>query len=343
MLPLVKRAASAAAGLTASSGLLGLLERMEQDRPNLLRVLTYHRVDEPDAQPALRPNLLSATPAGFEEQMRYVAARFHVVAIPEVIAACHGGPPLPPRSVLITFDDAYRDFAEHAWPILRRHDLPVVLFVPTAYPDQPDRSFWWDRLHQAFWATPRRDTIATPLGRLRLATPRQRHRGAQRLNEHVKMLSHADGMALVDQVCRDLDSPPAENRVLGWNELRRLAREGVALGSHTQNHPLVNRIPLELARAEAANSLEDLRREIGPVEPVFAYPGGGLSNDVVHALREDRFLLSFTTAPGINDLANSDPLRLRRLDVSRQATLPVFRTRLLQVAHRRRSLSLSKS
>lgn len=339
MLPLVKRAASAAAGLTASSGLLGLLERMEQDRPNRLRVLTYHRVDKPDAQPALRPNLLSATPAGFEEQMRYVAAHFHVVSLAEVIAACHGGPPLPPRSLLITFDDAYRDFAEHAWPILRRHGLPVVLFVPTSYPDQPHRSFWWDRLHQAFWATPRRDAIATPLGHLRLATPRQRHRGAQRLNGHVKMLPHAEAMALVDRACQELEAPPAENRVLGWDELRRLAREGVTLGAHTQTHPLVNRIPLEVARAESAGSLGDLRREIGAAEPVFAYPGGALSDDVVRALREEGFLLSFTTAPGINDLATSDPLRLHRLDVSRQATLPVFRTRLLQAAHRRQQLA----
>jgi peptidoglycan/xylan/chitin deacetylase (PgdA/CDA1 family) len=341
MLIVVKRAASAAAGLAASSGLLDLLERTDPKRANLLRVLTYHRVDSPDAQLSLRPNVRSATPEGFEEQVRHLAAHFHVVSIPEVIAACHGGPALPPRSVLITFDDAYRDFAEYAWPILRDHHLPVTLFVPTAYPDQPQRSFWWDRLHDAFRATPRRDTISSPLGRLSLATPRQRHRAAQRLNDQVKMLPHADGAALVERLCNELEAPPVRNYVLGWDDLRRLAREGVTLGAHTQSHPLMHRIPLKQARSEAVDSLSDLRREIGPVPPIFAYPDGGLNDDVVGMLREEGFLLSFTTAPGINDLRVSDPLRLHRLNVSRQATLPMFRTRLLHAAHRRQARSLS--
>ena len=47
----------------------------------------------------------------------------------------------------MTFDDAYCDFADHAWPVFRRLGVPVTLFVATEYPDHPDRAYWWDRLH----------------------------------------------------------------------------------------------------------------------------------------------------------------------------------------------------
>ena len=40
-------------------------------------------------------------------------------------------------AVLVTFDDAYADFAEHAWPVLRAHGISPLLFVPTAFPGDP--------------------------------------------------------------------------------------------------------------------------------------------------------------------------------------------------------------
>src|SRR2546421_516354 len=122
---------------TAFSTFLALLERIGDPRPNVLRVLTYHRVDEPGARPKLNPGLISATPEVFDQEMSYLAANYHVVSMPELLQAYRTGTPLPPRAVLVTFDDAYCDFAEHAWPTLKRYRLPATLFVPTAYPDQP--------------------------------------------------------------------------------------------------------------------------------------------------------------------------------------------------------------
>src|SRR5512138_1997070 len=106
----------------------------------MLRVLTYHRVADPHATPWLNPALVSALPAVFEQQMAYVSRRYAAVSLEEVIDAAVRRIRLPRRAVLITFDDAYRDFGEIAWPILRRHRLPATLFVPTAYPGAPDHA-----------------------------------------------------------------------------------------------------------------------------------------------------------------------------------------------------------
>ena len=304
------------------------LERLDRHRPNLLRVLTYHRVDIPGNRASLAGRLISATPETFNRQMRYLGENYQPVSAAQAVEACRGNLILPRRAVLVTFDDAYRDFAEHAWPILKRHRIPAALFVPTAFPDRPRLAFWWDRLYHALHATSLRDELDTPVGRLPLATGARRLRTCNRLIDYTKTLNHHPAMDFVRQICRRLDAPPPENHVLGWDALRRLAREGVTLGAHTRTHALLNRTSLTEARAEIIDSLDDLNREIGSTLPIFAYPAGGLNDRVVDLLQREGFAAAFTTLGGINKMPPADPLRLRRINVGLGTTLPILRARL---------------
>src|SRR5260370_8195635 len=102
----------------------------------MLRILAYHRVAELRDTPAVDSRSVSATPEGFARQMEHLARYYQVVSMPEALKAVEKRTPLPKRAVLITFDDAYADFAEIAWPILNQFRLPPTLFLPTASPDQ---------------------------------------------------------------------------------------------------------------------------------------------------------------------------------------------------------------
>jgi peptidoglycan/xylan/chitin deacetylase (PgdA/CDA1 family) len=328
---LAKRAASLAARGAELAGLIALVEAAAEARPQpcqRLRVLTWHRVAHPDADPDLYPGLASATPEGFDEQLAWLSRRFTIVSLHDVLEARRGGRPLPRRALLLTFDDAYADFAGAAWPALRRRGLPASLFVPTAYPDQPARAFWWDRLWRAVTRT-RQGSLRTREGTLRLDGPAERARGFKQLRDRVKALGHEEAMQLVDELCAELGEVPAPNRVLDWAELRQLAREGATLLPHTRTHPLLHRVDAERVRQEVAGSLADLRREIGPTPAVLAYPSGGYDAAVVRLLREEGFELAFTTETGTNDLAHADPLRLRRVSVTQRTGRPVLRARLL--------------
>ncbi len=142
----------------------------------MLRILAYHRVAKLRDTPAVDSRSVSATPGGFAQQMEHLARFYRVVSMPEVLEAVEKGRPLPKRAVLITFDDAYADFAEIAWPILKQFRLHATMFVPTAYSNQPERAFWWDRLYQAFAATSRTKINVSPLGHLPLLPPDQKRR-----------------------------------------------------------------------------------------------------------------------------------------------------------------------
>lgn len=310
---MAKQLAQALINSTFFSKVITVLEKFDRTRPNQLRILTYHRL---------------GTPAAFEAQMRYLAQGHHLVAMDELFAVFDRGHVLPPRSVMVTFDDAYQDFATVAWPMMKRHGVPATVFVATAFPDQPARVFWWDQLQSALSNTSKA-ALHTPLGKLPLGNTQERTCAYKQLRDHVKTLPHREAMALVEQLYVALGQPPVVNDVLGWDALRRLAAEGVALGAHTQTHPLMNRVSPEEAVHEAFASLRDLEREIGAVLPIFAYPNGSFNNAVVDQLKQRGMALAFTTGAGSNNLQNVDWLRLRRNNIGPQATVAVVQSRLL--------------
>jgi len=87
----------------------------------------YHKVTD------LRPNSIAVSVAAFEEQQRILNEEFKVVPAVDVLAYFKHGTPLPPRAVLLTFDDGYRDNLTNAYPILKRFGHPALLFVPTDF------------------------------------------------------------------------------------------------------------------------------------------------------------------------------------------------------------------
>jgi peptidoglycan/xylan/chitin deacetylase (PgdA/CDA1 family) len=329
--------ALAAARTRAFGGAVRELERAARGREDDLAVLMYHRVEDPDAHPERLPGLVGATPGEFAEQVRFLSATRRVVAMEDVVERQAGGRALPARSVLLTFDDAYTDFAEHAWPVLRRAGLPAAVFVPTAFPGAGGPGFWWDSVHHAVAASPRRDVVEVGVGRIDLATSGSRAAAFRVLREHLKSLPHEQAMHEVAELLDRLDVAPVSNAVLDWDSLRGLSSDGVTVAAHSRTHPLLTRTTPETLIEEIAGSRADLEREIPRTLPVFAYPSGAHDDAVVEATASAGFRVAFTTERGTNDARRSDWLRLRRINVSRRSPLSLLRIQLLGLERRRPS------
>jgi peptidoglycan/xylan/chitin deacetylase (PgdA/CDA1 family) len=337
----VTAAATAVGRGPVAGALVTLLERIAPWRRGVLAVLTYHRVDDAERRPDLLPGLVSATPSRFAAQMAVLAARYRPVSLAEVLDALPDPRRLPPRAVLVTFDDAYADFAEHAWPALQANGVPATMFVPTAYPDQPAARFWWDRLWDAIHRATVSELPDSPVGRLRLVRPDERSAAMATLRSWLKAQPHETAMTQVDALIADLrPGDPADGdggdrngdrrqSVLDWDTLRRLASEGLTLAPHTRTHPLLDRVPTDEAVAEIVGSREDLERAVGPTLPVLAYPSGAHGGDAVEAARRAGMVLAVTTERGGNDLRHTDPLRFRRINVGRRVHVPLVRGQLV--------------
>jgi peptidoglycan/xylan/chitin deacetylase (PgdA/CDA1 family) len=105
-------------------------------------ILTYHSISEGNSP-------LKVSPSLFTEQMEWLKANVRVVPLGEVVAALAGRRPLPERTVVLTFDDGFRDFYTTAVPVLRRLRLPATVFLPSGYcgksNDWPSQPCWVKR------------------------------------------------------------------------------------------------------------------------------------------------------------------------------------------------------
>ncbi len=98
-------------------------------------ILMYHRVGHVPAgsADAIRKDL-SVSPEAFELQMAYLADNgFHSMTLQDLLDYLERGRPLPPKPVILTFDDGYDTMYHHAWPVLKRHGLVAVFFVVTDF------------------------------------------------------------------------------------------------------------------------------------------------------------------------------------------------------------------
>jgi peptidoglycan/xylan/chitin deacetylase (PgdA/CDA1 family) len=94
-------------------------------------VLMYHSISTGITTRKFRR--FAVEPGEFAAQMEYLAAAGYCAVIATDLAGQRSGRPLPPRPVVLTFDDAYTDFYDTALPVLRKHGFHATLYVPTAY------------------------------------------------------------------------------------------------------------------------------------------------------------------------------------------------------------------
>jgi peptidoglycan/xylan/chitin deacetylase (PgdA/CDA1 family) len=102
-------------------------------------ILMYHSVADED-ESAVRPYYrLAVRPAQFLEQMTWLHEhRYRTVSLASAMARLQAGGNTAAKTVVITFDDGYRNFCQHAFPALERFGFTATMFLPTAsIADQP--------------------------------------------------------------------------------------------------------------------------------------------------------------------------------------------------------------
>src|SRR4029078_10287871 len=111
-------------------------------------ILTLHHVRPPRPE-AFQPNrLLEVSPQFLEDVIRELRrADFDIVTLDEMHRRLKEQD-FRRRFVCLTFDDGYRDNAQHPLPILRKYDAPFAIYIPTSFPDRAGE-LWWLTLEAA--------------------------------------------------------------------------------------------------------------------------------------------------------------------------------------------------
>lgn len=302
-----------------------------------LTIVMYHYV-RPLAEG--RFQLAGLDVALFEEQIDYLARHYHIASGAEVVAALRGETELPDRSVLLTFDDGYKDHYVHAFRIMRERGLPGVFFVPSA-PVLERSILNVNKIHFVLAATDRPDLLADQIDReveqmaaaegLRsIAEYRAEFKVPNRFDppetNYVKRMlqlalpAHVSG-AIADRLFRTIVTQDtigfAEELYLSTGDAREMLDGGMEIGTHTHSHPWLSALSAGEQRNEITNSL-NLLDAIGVPRDgfLFAYPYGGYSAETVDLLAALGCALAVTTEVRKARMPGDRALTLPRLDTN---------------------------
>ncbi len=327
------------AQVAAKTGVTWLLESLP-GRSSLL-ILNYHRVGEAAATP-YDSGTFSCNGAEFDWQIGWLKKHFPILNLRQALDVVHGRATPKHTSVLITFDDGYRDNYDVAVPVLRRHDLSATFFLPTAFVGTGSLP-WWDEIAYMLKRTeqPRVRLIYPAKAEFDLA---DRPTAIRNVLNFYKQAGSLDTEQFLNDLAaatdRERPGATAERCFLNFDEAREMQVAGMSFGSHTHTHEILSKHTYARQLEELTVSRGILERELGGEIDTLAYPVGQpncFSEDTYAALRAAKYSTAFSFYKGVNVPGSIAPLDVLRAGVDGESR-EIFRLRAAMYANAGRSL-----
>jgi peptidoglycan/xylan/chitin deacetylase (PgdA/CDA1 family) len=117
-------------------------------------IFMYHYLSVPPAGADAVRQDLSVSPDQFEAQLAYLRQEgYETISLDQLSHALSQQATLPPKPIIFTFDDGYRDQYEQAFPLLRKYGYTATFFIFTQPIDENNVDYLsWDmvkEMHQA--------------------------------------------------------------------------------------------------------------------------------------------------------------------------------------------------
>ena len=243
-------------------------------------ILMFHRVIPKESRPRIRGHAaLEVTPEALERTIHYFARRGYQVYSPDDLYRFLMGVKKREKPfVLFTFDDGYVDNLTYAFPIFRKHNIPLTINVSTCFPEKTAIIWWYlledlilNREHLTFEyegntydfnceaEEGKSQTYAVIRKLFKFANVQQR----EKLTRSVLLANHMDLLRKVEEVA------------LTWSQLKQLALDPlVTIGAHTANHYVLSSLEDEEVRFEISESKRILEEKLNKQIEYFAYPFG---------------------------------------------------------------------
>jgi peptidoglycan/xylan/chitin deacetylase (PgdA/CDA1 family) len=322
------------ASLLYRTRLIGTVSMLRSALVRDLRILAYHRVLSIADESAFDFDLelVSATEEQFHRQMILLRQRFNPIRFRDVIESFESGKPLPPRPVIVTFDDGYDDNHRFAFPVLRELGVPATFFVSTGHIDSglPFSYDWF--VHMIC----RSEAIRIQIPELGIDDPLPKSRTGRReiateLLDRMKWLEAETQESIVANLEREWSMPRSGGHVdcrpMTWDQLREIHAAGMEIGSHGMWHNMLAKLPHEAMALEVSGSKAVLERELETQVDVLSYPVGGADaydETVIRTAREAGYKLGCSYVSGTSPVPSQPQFELRRLPVERNMDLAWF-------------------
>lgn len=304
----------------------GIYRSLRHFHPKSLVIFNYHRIrSEKQKELLFDEGVYGPTQEEIYEHLKWLSLNANIISEQDLLDHVRGRKDLPHSSVMVTFDDGYRDNAELALPIIKEFRIPAVFFISTRAIEERELG-WWDTIAYLIKKTKRRTLIVkNKVFDLSLSK-----KGAiEELQSWMRMMRADETRFLVEEIALacGVSLPDFETRsreLMSWFQIKEAIAAGITIGSHTHTHRVLATLSLSEQLEEFKISKIILERELKQTVRSIAYPVGSYHDYYLEtgALAEQSgYELAFSFQTGSNAIGKMNPFGIRR--VSAEESIPL--------------------
>lgn len=305
---------------------------------NKFSVVMYHYVR--DLQNTRYPAIKGLDVRLFREQLRYFKKHYNFITATQLINAYENGAELPPKSLLLTFDDAYLDHYTCAFPLLDEYKVHGLFFVPVKAIKNHEVLIV-NKIHHVLAVCDKNINGLVQQVKLLLA-PYEGKDGVLTFDYYFDKLAVANRFDckevifikrllqvelqepvrsaiinhLFEQYVTNDECAFSRELYMSEDQLKCMQRNGMIIGSHGYDHFWLGALSKEEQLGELTKSVDFLRGlGVNMNTLTIGYPYGSHNDNTLDIARGLGFKLGFTTKLGVATTVD-DVLTIPRLDTN---------------------------
>jgi len=303
-----------------------------------LTIVMYHYVR--NLENSRYPEIKGLSVADFEEQIQYVKKHYNVIGGDQLMASIVEGVPLPPRALMLTFDDGYIDHFTNVFPVLDREGLTGCFFPPSRCILE-NKVLDVNKIHFILASVPDKRLLVDYIcGRIDEARVEYDLRSSSQYWDESAVANRFDPAEVVfckRMLQRDLPSGLRQaithelfSRYVSSDEasfsrelymtpeqIRMISKYQMYVGSHGYEHRWLNTLPLHEQESEIDQSIEFMNYVGANTKRwIMCYPYGEYDDSLISVLKARNCVAGLTTAVGLATVDGSNALTLPRLDTN---------------------------
>lgn len=254
----------------------------------------------------------------FESIIKYLSKYYHFISLSELVECYRYKKKVPKMSVVLTFDDGFKDNYINALPIMEKYNVPSTIFLATGCIDS-GRLPWPQRLGYIIQRTGKKFFPKDNYNEneIFLGNNEDRRKVTKHFRKKLSTLSAVSREKYIDELSAILEVTEPSDRMLTWEQVKEMKVKGVTFGAHSVSHSLLGQIEFNEAKEEIDQSAKRVKEVLEINSLPFAFPGGSISQELVDYVRERNFDCLFM--PGrsyrVNTLQNTTRYSLARIGI----------------------------
>ncbi len=303
-----------------------------------ISIIMYHYVR--DMKHSRYPEIKGLDIDLFKEQIAYIKKHYNVISAYDLMDIIESDSGLPPKALILTFDDAYIDHFTQVFPILDEQKLSGLFFPPSKSVLE-HQVLDVNKIHFILASVPNKNDLVNEIYRYldenrspyELETNEYywKNLGTQSRfdtaevifikrilqRELPKSLRKIITDGLFRKHVTNDECAFSQELYMSIDQISHLQRNAMYIGSHGFNHYWLNSINENEQEKEIDLSLQFLERIGSNTERwIMCYPYGAYNNSLLNILEDRGCVVGLTTNVGIADLGKDNPLTLPRLDTN---------------------------